>query len=171
MYSHPLVGNDNPILERRTTVLLLLLLLLLLLCHIQATPPPPTMGCYSMLTVNTNLLTNALRGDLLTVNLRPWCGHHTCSVHQWIGNWILPQFDPRMSFLAVLGAEMHLPLYITGNNCVDCFFTNGGVWCGCCWFSFMHSCGGIDDGYDCAILKHKVGIAWLPKMAHSAPPP
>ena len=34
----------------------------------------------------------------------------------------------------------------------------------------MHSCGGIDDGYNCAILKHEVGIAWPPKMAHSAPP-
>ena len=31
----------------------------------------------------------------------------------------------------------------------------------------MHSCGSIDDGYNCAVFKHEVGIAWLPKMAHN----
>ena len=45
------------------------------------------------------------------------------------------------------------------------FLTNAGVWWGCCWLSFMHICGGIDNGYKCAILKHEVGIARLPKMA------
>ena len=30
-----------------------------------------TMGCHSMLTENDNFVTNALRGDLSTVNVRP----------------------------------------------------------------------------------------------------
>ena len=30
-----------------------------------------TMGCHPMLTKNTNFVTNALRGDLSTVNVRP----------------------------------------------------------------------------------------------------
>ena len=30
-----------------------------------------TMGCHPMLTENTNFVTNALRGDLSTVNVRP----------------------------------------------------------------------------------------------------
>ena len=33
--------------------------------------PPPTMGCHPMLTENPNFVTNALRGDLSTVNVRP----------------------------------------------------------------------------------------------------
>ena len=39
-----------------------------------------TMGCHPMLTENDIFVTNALRGDLSTVNVRQ------CSVHQWIGN-------------------------------------------------------------------------------------
>ena len=31
---------------------------------------PPTMGCHPMLTKNTNFVTNALRGDLSTINVR-----------------------------------------------------------------------------------------------------
>ena len=51
---------------------------------------------HPILTENANFVTNALRGDLSTVNVRPWCGHYTCSVHhQWIVSWILPQFDPQ----------------------------------------------------------------------------
>ena len=133
--------------------------------------PPPTMGCRLMLTENANFVTGTLRGDLSTVNVRPWCGHYTCSVHQWIGNWILPKFVPRMSSLALLEADIHLPLYITGKNCVDCICADAGVWCGWFWFPFMLSCGGSDDVYNCAILKHEVGTAWLPNIAHSAPPP
>ena len=49
------------------------------------------------------------------------CGHHTCSVHEWIGNLIQPKFVPRMSSLALLEAKIHLPLYITGKNSVDFF--------------------------------------------------
>ena len=64
-----------------------------------------------------------------------------------------------MSSLALLEAEIHLPLYIIGKNYVDLFFADGGVWCSCCMFSFMHGCGGSDDGYNFAILKHEVGIA------------
>ena len=30
-----------------------------------------TMGCHPMLTENANFVTNALRGDLSTVNVRP----------------------------------------------------------------------------------------------------
>ena len=40
-----------------------------------------TMGCHPMLTKNANFVTNALKGDLSTVNV-----HHSCSLHQWIGN-------------------------------------------------------------------------------------
>ena len=47
---------------------------------------------------------------------------YTCSVHQWIGNRILPQFDPRMSSLALLEADISSPLYVTGKNNVDIFF-------------------------------------------------
>ena len=127
------------------------------------------MGCHPMLTENAIVGTNALRGDLSTVNVRPWCGHHTLvCVHQWIENWFLPQFDPRMTFLALLEAEIHLSLYITGKNCVDCFFVDAGVWCGCCWFSLMPSCGGSDDGYDCPILWFLVGPnVWLKKLVNN----
>ena len=78
-----------------------------------------TMGCHPMLTKNANFITNALRVDLSTVNVRNWCGHHSCSLHQWNGNWILPQFDPRMSSLALLEPEIPYPLAVTGKNNVD----------------------------------------------------
>ena len=77
---------------------------------VQDPSPPPTMGCHPMLTENTNFVTNALKSDLSTVNVRPWCGHLTWSVHQWIGNWSLPQFDTRRSSLALLEAEISSPL-------------------------------------------------------------
>ena len=101
------------------------------------------MGCHPMLTENANFVTNALRGDLSTVYVRPWCGHHTCSVHQWIGNWIIPQFDPRMSSLALLEAEIPSPLYVSGKNNVDVFFGVDDI---CCCLSFMYGCGGSDCG-------------------------
>ena len=71
-----------------------------------------TIGCHPMLTENANFVTNALKGHLSTVDVWPRCGHHTCSVHQWIVNWILPQFDPRKSSQALLEAEIPSPLYI-----------------------------------------------------------
>ena len=77
------------------------------------------MGCHPMLTKNANFVTNALRGDLSTVNVRNWCGHHTFSLHLWIGNRILPQFDPRMTSLALLEPEIPYPLDVTGKNNVD----------------------------------------------------
>ena len=89
-----------------------------------------TMDCHPMLTKNANFVTNALRGDLATVN---WCGHHTCNLHQWIGNWILPKFYPRMSSLALLEPEIPYPLDVTGKNNIDVFF---GVDGGCCCLSF-----------------------------------
>ena len=66
-------------------------------------------------------------------------------MHQWIGNYILvlPQFDPRMSSLALLEAEIPSPLYVTAENDVDVFF---GVYGGCCCLSFMYGCGGSDGG-------------------------
>ena len=80
-----------------------------------------TMGCQPMVTKNANFVTNALRGDLSTVNVRPCyhtctACHHTCSLHQWIGNRILPKFYPRMSSLALLEPEIPSPLDITGQN-------------------------------------------------------
>ena len=39
-------------------------------------------GCHPILTENANFVTNALRGDLSTGNMRLWCGHHTCSVQK-----------------------------------------------------------------------------------------
>ena len=54
-------------------------------------------------------------------NVRSRCGHHTCSVHHWLRNSILPQFDPQMSSLALLEAKILSPLYITGKNNVDVF--------------------------------------------------
>ena len=101
------------------------------------------MGCHPMLTENANFVTNALKGDLSTVNVRPLCGHHTCSVHQWIGNFILPQFDPRMSSLALLEAKIPSPLPVTGKNNVDVIC---GVDGGCCCLTFMYACGGSDGG-------------------------
>ena len=83
--------------------------------------PPPTMGCHPMLTKNANFVTNALTGDVSTGNVRNWCGHHNCSLHQWIGNWILPQFDPRMRFLVLLEPEIPYPLDVTGKNNIDVF--------------------------------------------------
>ena len=41
------------------------------------------------------------------------------NLHQWIGNLILPQFDPRMSSLALLEPEIPYPLDVTGKNNVD----------------------------------------------------
>ena len=46
-------------------------------------PHPPTMGCHLMLTENANFVTNALRCDLSTGNVRPWCGHHTSPCIGW----------------------------------------------------------------------------------------
>ena len=43
-------------------------------------------------------------------------------MHKWISNSILPQFDPRMSSLALLEGEIHVAFYTTGKNSVDCFF-------------------------------------------------
>ena len=60
-----------------------------------------------------------------------------------------------MISLALLEAEIHLPLYITGNNNIDFFF---GVDGGCCCLSFMHGRGGSDGGYDGDIFKQEVGI-------------
>ena len=62
-------------------------------------------------TENANFVTNAHRGDLSTVNVRPWCSRHTCSVHQLIGYWILPQFDPIMRPQTLLEVEIPSPLY------------------------------------------------------------
>ena len=84
------------------------------------------MGFHPMLTENANFVNNALRGDLITVNVRPWCGHHTSSVHQCFENWIIPQFDPRMSSLALLEVEIPSPLYVTCKKC-RCYF-----WCWWC---------------------------------------
>ena len=96
-------------------------------------PPPPHYGLPSYANWNANFVTNALWGNLSTVNVRPWCGHHTCSVHRWIGNWILPQFNPWMSSLALLEAEIPSLLYVTGNN-KRCFYGGDS---GCCCFCFM----------------------------------
>ena len=48
-----------------------------------------------------------------------------------------------MSSLALLEAEIHSPLYLTGKNNVDVIF---GVDGGCCCLSFMYGCGGSDGG-------------------------
>ena len=69
---------------------------------------------------------------------------------QWIG--ILPQFDPKMSPLALLEAEIPSPLYITGNNNLDIIFCVDG---GCCCLSLMYGCGGCDGGLDGAIFLSK----------------
>ena len=82
------------------------------------------MGCHPTLTENANFVTNALSGDLSTVNVRPSCGHHTCSLHQWIGNLIIPQFDPRMSSLALLEPEITSPLDVTDKNNEDVFLAS-----------------------------------------------
>ena len=96
--------------------------------------PPPTMGCHPMLTESANFVTNALRGDISTCEVRPWCGHHTSSVHQWIGYWILPQFDLRMSSLALLEAEIPSPLYVPDKNNVDVILIAGpGNRVQCAW--------------------------------------
>ena len=68
-------------------------------------------------------------------------GPDAASVHQWIRNWILLQFDPRMSSLALLEAEIPSPLYVPGKNNVYVIF---GVDVGCCCFSFMYGCSGSD---------------------------
>ena len=39
-------------------------------------------------------------------------------MHQWIVNLNLPQFDPRMSSLALLEVKIPSPLYVTGKNYV-----------------------------------------------------
>ena len=95
------------------------------------------MGSHPMLTENANLVTNALRGDLTTGIVRP------CSVHQWIGNLILLQFDPGVSSLALLESKILYFLYVTVKNNVDVVF---GVVDGCCCLSFMYGCGGSDAG-------------------------
>ena len=66
--------------------------------------------CLLFLAENTNFVTSALRGDLSTMNVRPWCGHQICSMNQWIGNSILPQFDPKKSSLAQIEAQRSSPL-------------------------------------------------------------
>ena len=50
---------------------------------------------------NANFVTNALGCDLSTDE-----AHYTCSVHQWIGNLILPKFDLSKSSLALLESEI-----------------------------------------------------------------
>ena len=78
------------------------------------------------------------------MHLEMICGRDAATtVHQWIGNGILPQLDPRMSYLALLEAEIPSPLYVTAKINVDVFF---GVDGGCCCISFMYGCGGSDVG-------------------------
>ena len=100
------------------------------------------MGCHPMLTKNANFVTNALRGDLSTLNVRPWCGHYTFSLLQWIGNWILPQFDPSMSSPALLEPEIPSPLDVKGKNNVDFFWS----WWWLLLPFFMYGCGRSDCG-------------------------
>ena len=54
-----------------------------------------------------------------------------------------PQFDSRMSSLALLEPEIPYSLDITGKNNVDVFF---GVDGGCCCLSFRYGCGGSVGG-------------------------
>ena len=64
-----------------------------------------------------------------------------------------------MSSLALLKVKIHLHLYVTGKNSVDWFFADAGLYCGGCLFSFKRSYGSNNNGYNCVILEHEVGIA------------
>ena len=59
--------------------------------------------------------------------------HLLCAPVDWKLNSI-PQFDPRMSSLALLEAETPSPLYVTG--------VDGGY----CCLPLMYGCGGSYDG-------------------------
>ena len=49
-------------------------------------------------------------------------GNLPYSVHQWIGNFILSHFDPKMSSLGFLEAKIILKLRTMGNYCHGCDF-------------------------------------------------
>ena len=97
--------------------------------------PPPTVGqqvCITSQGKKSNFCPKALRKEFSRPNMRQKCGNSPYSVHQWIRNWILPHFDPKMGSLGLLEAKI-IPKW-----------RNPGSYCHCCdllwWFSGLWWC-------------------------------
>ena len=60
----------------------------------------------AILSKKSNFGSKALRKVFSTPNMGQKCGNSPYSVHQGIRNLILPHFDPKMSFLGPLEAEI-----------------------------------------------------------------
>ena len=98
------------------------------------------------------------------------CGKTPYSVHQWIGNWILPHFDPKMSSLGLLEAKIIPKLRIMGIIVMSVIFVVLAV---DLWFpSFSKSgCGGVGSShlvFICVYVWYLVLKVWILKCSHIA---
>ena len=48
------------------------------------------------------------------------------SIYQWIGNCILPQFDPKINSLGLLEAKINLKQRTMGDYCNGCYLCGDG---------------------------------------------
>ena len=103
--------------------------------------------------------------------MRQKCDILPYSVDQWIGNWILPQFDPKISSLGLIEAKIIPKLRTTGNYCNFCGGGGGLVFSG----GALVVGGGSICG-DLGVLTlvmdfREVILTSPPELAHCAPPP
>ena len=145
--------------------------------HGYPAPPPPTVGqlnCITSPNKKSNSGPNSLRKEFSTESMRQKCNILPYSVDQWIGNWILPHFDPKMSSLGLLEAKIIPKLRTTGNYCHGCYFwgCGGGLVVGVRVLGVGGGriCG--DWGVLALVLDFRqVMLTSPPELAHCAPLP
>ena len=83
--------------------------------------------CITSQGKKSNFGPKALRKEFSRPNMRQKCGNSSYSVHQWIGNWILPHFDPKISSLGLLEAKIIAKWSTPGSYYHCCDFCGGGT--------------------------------------------
>ena len=72
--------------------------------------------------IKSNSGPKALKKEFSTEYMRQKCDILPYSVDQWIGNLILPYFDPKMSSLGLPEAKIIPNVRTLGIYCHNCFF-------------------------------------------------
>ena len=128
--------------------------------------------CITSQGKKSNFGPKVLRKELSRPNMRQKCGNSPCSAHQWIRNWILPHFDPKLSSLGLLEAKIIVKWRVPGSYCHCCDFLrwwwwwfSGWWWCmSGWWWWFLWWSGGVYACYafqrSYADLTPWIGLLW-----------